>query len=450
MRSLLLLVMLMLFAGCRAAPLLPPSMLSGSTQNTERSSAISPAMAGRQEEGARQIGPSTIPRDTVSSRRPGASVAALKGPGSSSLNPIDLLAEEAIEEWEASDDLEIRRTEQALKRFVADRQGKRETKAMEESAEEVGPIALSFSDDDDDDDVTEVAIQAPPHEVVVRRESDVLPAGGEASSRSPASVQAASHAQPLDSLAARTMVPMSASYDDVTSDLSLEDHFRAILEKLNSSDSNLSPRESARRAAAARLVSLAEGELADALQDIPGLDDREQHYFKHQIQALYNFLDANGSPDQRRRSSLVMLDERKALEELAAISALEVNQLAFCTEVMGFGVVTTFPASNFKPNQEVLLYCELDNFVSEKVGAGYETRLDGSYEILDAAGKKVFNDNLPEDSHICRSRRRDYFIAYRLYMPSRIEPGKYTLKLTIHDIKGNKYGQADVPFQIVL
>ncbi|HAC92645.1 MAG TPA: hypothetical protein DCF63_18740 [Planctomycetaceae bacterium] len=145
-----------------------------------------------------------------------------------------------------------------------------------------------------------------------------------------------------------------------------------------------------------------------------------------------------------------MLSQRKASEELAALSHLEINNLSFCTDVESFGVIAKFPDYKFTADKEVLLYCELDNFVSEKSkdGKGFETQLQGSYEVVDASGKRVADQSLPLDSHVCRNKRRDYFIAYRIYIPQKIEPGKYSLKLTVEDVKGRKFGQSQIPFQV--
>ena len=97
----------------------------------------------------------------------------------------------------------------------------------------------------------------------------------------------------------------------------------------------------------------------------------------------------------------------------------------------------------------MLLYCELDNFISEKLKNEYETKLQGSYEIVDKSGKRVTDQLLPPDEHICSNHRRDYFIAYRIFMPKEIPAGSYTLKLTIEDMKGRKFGQSSIDFQIV-
>ncbi len=234
-------------------------------------------------------------------------------------------------------------------------------------------------------------------------------------------------------------------------DLSWEDHIREALFQLEeSTDAALSPEEQVRRATIARLLSMTAGDVEAAMQPIEGLQPMEQEYYRHQLKALYDSLDPSGTPVASRRWSLAMLSQRKAHENLSAISNLEVNNAAFCTSVESFGVVQEFPASNFKPDQEFLLYCEIDNFVSEQINSGgYETQLQGSYEIVDSNGRRVTQVDLPMDSHVCRNRRRDYFIAYRMHMPQNVSPGKYTLKLTIEDMKGPKFGQTDLPFQIV-
>lgn len=265
-------------------------------------------------------------------------------------------------------------------------------------------------------------------------------------------VVAASHSRTSEPTSTRDLAPDNHKQAAVaSSDLSWEDHVREAVYQLEEpSEVALSPGEQVRRAAIARLLSMTAGDIEAAMQPIDGLQTTEQEYYRHQFKALYDTLDPSGTPVASRRWSLAMLSQRKAHENLAAVSNLEVNNAAFCTSVESFGVVQEFPANNFKPDQEFLLYCEIDNFVSEQVKAGgYETQLQGNYEIVDANGRRVAYVDLPMDSHICRNRRRDYFIAYRMHMPQNISSGRYTLKLTIEDMKGPKFGQAELPFQIV-
>jgi hypothetical protein len=101
------------------------------------------------------------------------------------------------------------------------------------------------------------------------------------------------------------------------------------------------------------------------------------------------------------------------------------------------------------------LYVEVENFSAEEKGPhSYETELQGSYQIFDASGAIVAERKLPLDREVCRNYRRDYFLAYRLYMPDNIPPGGYRLELTIEDLKargqyqGRKLGQASIEFAI--
>jgi hypothetical protein len=127
---------------------------------------------------------------------------------------------------------------------------------------------------------------------------------------------------------------------------------------------------------------------------------------------------------------------------------LEIKSLAFCTEVERYGVVTKFPKSQFQADQEVLLYCEIENVSAEKIRTGFETQLQGSYEIIDGQGRKVADQLLPMEPELCQNHRRDYFIVYKIYMPQQIASGSYQLKLTIEDMKAHKWGQSQLDFQI--
>jgi len=198
-----------------------------------------------------------------------------------------------------------------------------------------------------------------------------------------------------------------------------------------------------------RLLHLMLGELDEAMESIETLQTHEQDFFKHLFQTLHDVGDPAGNPVRSRRNTLALASLRKSLTHLAAASNLEVHNATFCSKVDGFGVLEKFPQYHFRPEQEVLLYCELDNFVSDQVTDGFETKLQGSYEIVNADGRRVADQTLPMDAHVCRNQRRDYFIAYRLYMPRSIDLGKHSLRLTIEDLKGQKYGQTSLEFHIV-
>lgn len=226
-------------------------------------------------------------------------------------------------------------------------------------------------------------------------------------------------------------------------------HIAAAMSQLEQQAASVGPEEQVHRQMVDRLLHLSLGDIEAASEPIDGLQTNGQDFIRHSLKSLYEVTNPTGNPVEIKRYTLAMLSQRQALSHLAAVSNLEVRNATFCTEVDGFGVVSKFPQYAFKPDQELLLYCELDNFVSTHTdGKGYETQLQGSYEIVDSGGRRIADQVLPMDSHLCKNQRRDYFIAYRIYMPQKIELGKYQLKLTVEDMKGRKFGQATLDFQI--
>lgn len=240
--------------------------------------------------------------------------------------------------------------------------------------------------------------------------------------------------------------------DRTRKDLSWEQHVRLAIKKLESADKDAleTPQSRIRQQVLTRMLAMTLDDRQAMLQPVDGLQLSEQEYFNYQFLALADAIDPEANPSASRKWSTVMINQRKALTSLASVSSLEINNLTFCTEVLDYGVLTPFATNKFKAGDEVLLYLELDNFVSEKVrdGKGYETQLQGSYEIVDSNGRRVVEQSLPSDAHVCKNMRRDYFIAYRIHVPDKISPGPYTLKLTMEDMKARKYGQKDIQFQI--
>ena len=297
-----------------------------------------------------------------------------------------------------------------------------------------------------------------------RNLSDAPPANELAESRPAADVVSASYSQPspagrVNESTREPSAPAAASPGAGSpaagpsasdpAELTWREHIYRALEQLEQAPPAASPEEQVQRHMSHRLLHLSLGDINAASEPIEGLQPQGQDFIRHSLEALYEVGNPAGNPVESKRYTLAMLSQRKAMTQLAAVSNLEVRNAAFCTEVDGFGVVTRFPQYTFKADQELLLYCEMDNFVSTAVDSkGFETQLQGSYEIVDASGRRVADQLLPLDSHVCRNQRRDYFIAYRIYMPPQIDPGKYQLKLTVEDLKGRKFGQAVLDFQI--
>jgi hypothetical protein len=199
-----------------------------------------------------------------------------------------------------------------------------------------------------------------------------------------------------------------------------------------------------------RLALMLAGQFDQATAPVAGLQPAEQQYVQQQLAALRALLDPAGSPVRERRWSDALGQLRPAVNQLAAATGrLEVRGTQFCTAVESFGRVTAFPKYEFQPGQQVILYCEVDSFTALQTKEGYETELRGEYSIYNDKDVRVADQELPVDQQTCANYRRDYFIAYRLYLPKRLEPGSYRLQLTIEDGKSERYGQATVPFTIV-
>jgi hypothetical protein len=208
-------------------------------------------------------------------------------------------------------------------------------------------------------------------------------------------------------------------------------------------------RQRAHKEAHLRLLYLAAQRNTDAARGIESFPPAEQEFWKHQVHGMGVFLDEQGAPVPDRRARLALRELQEGLHHLAAASGLDVRNLAFCPQVFGFGNYVEFSPYEFRPNQEVLLYAEIDNFAAESRPDGYETELQGSYQIFDITGRRVADHVFPPEKEVCRNRRRDYFVPFRMYMPKRIAPGPYTLQLTVEDLKGRKFGQASIRFAIV-
>ncbi len=225
--------------------------------------------------------------------------------------------------------------------------------------------------------------------------------------------------------------------------------FDALVARLQKETPGESDAERHRRRIVARHLLVLSGDPDRAVDHLEGLSEEEAQYLRHQLLGLWKIVDPKGHPVPSHRFSSALPEIRKATGYLAAASdSLEVRGLEFCTEIEAYGQVKPFPNRRFAAGQEVILYCEIDNFVTSSVDGGFETRLRGSYDLLDASGQRIASQTLPEDRQVSNNHLRDYFIAYQMYLPEAIDPGRYQLRLTMEDIHGKKYGQSTVDFEI--
>lgn len=197
-----------------------------------------------------------------------------------------------------------------------------------------------------------------------------------------------------------------------------------------------------------RLLYLTQRDLEKAKRPIEGLSSREQSFLDHQLSAWFHTTSPDPNPNRPRHWSQVIAEQQQANLHLAALGALQINCIEFCSQVDGYGAITKFPNNLFHPDQELLLYCELENVTAETVRNGFETRIKGTYELRDAQGKRVLEQSLPMEPDVCEHQRRDHFLVYKIFMPASIPVGKYELQLTMEDLHGNKFAVSKTEFEI--
>jgi hypothetical protein len=199
-----------------------------------------------------------------------------------------------------------------------------------------------------------------------------------------------------------------------------------------------------------RSYQLFVGGLENATAPVEGWLPAEQEFLNYHTLAVWHLIDPASHPVREKRWSTALPDLRQATNYLAAATgSLNVHNLAFCTGVDDFGKIKPFENNRFQAGQQVILYSEVENFVAERLSDGYETHLRGSYRILDSTGRRVAEQVLAEDQQTCNNYRRDYFLPYILQLPDRLANGNYRFELTLEDVKGKKFGQASIPFEVV-
>jgi hypothetical protein len=174
----------------------------------------------------------------------------------------------------------------------------------------------------------------------------------------------------------------------------------------------------------------------------------EEEFWTKELYGLSLLLDEDSARTPAQRAMLAAEQLRQAAERLGETGGLVLKNLHFCTEVKGYGTFVGFAQDEFRPGQEVLLYCEVDNFQSKLTDRGYHTALKASYQIFDSAGSRVAEKDLGLKDEHCQNRRRDFFVPYFLWMPKQVPAGKYQLKLTLEDVHSATTAETTIPFSI--
>lgn len=160
---------------------------------------------------------------------------------------------------------------------------------------------------------------------------------------------------------------------------------------------------------------------------------------------MAQFLRENGgdlSPEGRR-------------ELIAAIERdlpLEVIELKACRSIHGFGQYEPLPdASEIAPGDDLLLYCEMAGLRTEEADAKHRSWLESTFEVLPGTSgpaAPVCHTTLGQAEDLCRKLRRDYYVSYRVSLPSGLAPGSYRLKLIQTDLIADRTVAREIAFRI--
>lgn len=188
------------------------------------------------------------------------------------------------------------------------------------------------------------------------------------------------------------------------------------------------------------------------------LDAQAQQLCEHQISALVATLRPDSldisRPEGRKAAAAILDHLRQAVAQLETLVSLKVTRGAFCRSVSGFGQYVPFASSEFRAGQEVLLYCELENFCAAEITRPgghlvYSTRLSSSLVICREDGSVAQQAEFSIVEDIARNRRRDFYLHVPLTI-GQLPAGKYRVNLLVDDLVGRKQAVLDPPVEFTL
>jgi hypothetical protein len=139
-------------------------------------------------------------------------------------------------------------------------------------------------------------------------------------------------------------------------------------------------------------------------------------------------------------------------QQLESQLPLEIPTLVLCKSVQQFGIYESIDAARLPESQAtpVIVYCELSHFRSKlNSEARWETKL--SYEAVlrrDGEESAIMTKKPTMIVDHCRNRRRDFFLADRMTIPSNLKAGNYQLKVTVVDQLANRVAEKTLPIVV--
>ncbi|TWT45170.1 hypothetical protein RAS1_15920 [Phycisphaerae bacterium RAS1] len=306
----------------------------------------------------------------------------------------------------------------------------------------------------------------------LRRDAEILPPGDEPGEPAPAARQpiparsephqppakqpgesATSHSEPptVTSVAIRgdgrplTTAPPPKSGDAPEMNAAVESRYgptslRDFLSRLPATSSDAPFREQLDE----RVLQLLAGQYEQARRPLELVSDEHRQLGERFVEALIALREAHAG-DAAAGAAAVLRELEALSESLRKLSDLSIPAMALCWKVEGFGRYQTFDPPQFVAGStaEVIVYCELRDFVSEKRDDGlYHTELGMTVNVLNRIGESVLEVRDPLIRDTCRTRRQDCFVPRLIRLPASLSAGEYTVKATVVDLLGGKVAES--------
>ncbi len=131
-------------------------------------------------------------------------------------------------------------------------------------------------------------------------------------------------------------------------------------------------------------------------------------------------------------------------------AAMGISELRLCRKVLGFGSFEPLDERTVKAGQRLLIYCEMTGLHYETKDTAFVSRIASRIEISAAGGGPVqWQHELGAGEDICRRRRHDYYVTYRVDLPQSIAAGSYRLRLFQTDLVANCSTSAEIPLEVI-
>lgn len=139
----------------------------------------------------------------------------------------------------------------------------------------------------------------------------------------------------------------------------------------------------------------------------------------------------------------------RAVDTLESFAPLQIVTLSLCRKVQGYGQFDPAEQGAARPGQSLLVYCEMAGLHYDGGEDDYRSRLSSRVELVQDGGEApVWTHVLGTAEDHCRHRRRDYYVNYRLALPTTLAPGRYNLRLTQTDLLANRSVSSSLPLEV--